>query len=146
GFAAQHRQLVAALRQAKATAADLPPRVPAAKVAAWSFSGGTPAQLGGMHKKTLHTAPDGSTWMFKPDKTGHGARAHAEAAASAAFHAAGVASVPVYVKKFGATTGSIQPLIGKSQQFPDSPASWSQADVDAIVRFHVASWMVGDHD
>jgi hypothetical protein len=146
GFVAQHRALVAALNQAKATAADVPSRPAAAEVASWTFGPGKAAHLGGVHSKSLHQAPDGSTWLFKPDSTLGGARAHAEAAASRAFHAAGIASVPVYVKTLEGKTGSIQPLIGKAHELPDSPGSWSQADVDAILRFHVASWMVGDHD
>lgn len=146
GFVAQHRALVEALNQAKATAADVPPRPAANEIASWTFGPGKAAHLGGMHSKSLHQAPDGSTWLFKPDKAHGGARAHAEAAASRAFHAAGIPSVPVYVKTMDGKTGSIQPLISHARELPDSPGSWSQADVDAIVRFHVAAWMVGDHD
>lgn len=146
GFVAKHRGLVEALQQAKGTAADLPPRHDPAAVASWDFGPGKEAALGGMHAKTLHQAPDGSTWMFKPDKHEKGARAHAEAAASQIFHAAGVASVPLYVTEINGKKGSIQPLIKGATHLSGGPSSWSQAEVDAIVRYHVAAWAVGDHD
>ncbi|MBO2448676.1 hypothetical protein J4573_16360 [Actinomadura barringtoniae] len=146
GFIAEHRALVAALNQAKATAADVPSRPAVTEIASWTFGPGKAAHLGGGHSKFLHQAPDGSTWLFKPDKSFGGARAHAEAAASRAFHTAGIPSVPVYVKTLGGKTGSVQPLISNAHELPDAPGSWSQADVDAMVRFHVAAWMVGDHD
>jgi len=145
-FASQHRALVNALQHSAATASDLPPRHDPSLVKTWTFGPGQAANLGGVHTKTLHTAPDGSTWMFKPDTTGKGARAHAEAAASAALAAAGVPSVPVYAHRLGNSMGSIQPMLSGASCLPAQPASWSQADADAIVRYHVAAWAVGDHD
>ncbi len=94
-FAAKHKQLVAALTHVKATTADLPSHIEASAVASFEFGKGKAAVLGGMHAKTIHTGPDGGNWLFKPDKQARGARAHAEAAASALLHAAGVPSVPV---------------------------------------------------
>jgi hypothetical protein len=85
GFAAKHKRLVAALTHAKATTADLPPRLDAGTVASFSFGKGTDAALGGMHAKTLHDGPGGGKWLFKPDKQAKGARAHA--VASALLHA-----------------------------------------------------------
>jgi hypothetical protein len=146
GFVAKHRGLVEALQQVKGTAADLPPRHDPAAVASWNFGPGTEAALGGMHSKTLHQAPDGSTWMFKPDKHEKGARAHAEAAASQIFQAGGVPSVPLYVTEINGKKGSIQPLIKGATHLTGGPSNWSQAEVDAIVRYHVAAWAVGDHD
>lgn len=145
-FAAKHLQVVAALKAHQAVAQDLPARPSQADIDDWSFGPGKSASLGGTHAKTLHAAPDGSMWLFKPDKTPGGARAHAEAAASEIFHRAGVPSVGVYVKKLGGKVGSVQPLVAGAAQLPADPASWSQADVDAIVRHHVAAWAVGDHD
>ncbi len=52
----------------------------------------------------------------------------------------------MYVKRLGGKVGSIQPLVAGATQLPADPGSWSQADVDSIVRYHVAAWAVGDHD
>lgn len=145
-FTAKHLQVVAALRAHRAVAQDLPVRPSQADVDGWSFGPGMPASLGGTHAKTLHEAPDGSMWLFKPDRGPAGARAHAEAAASEILHRAGVPSVGVYVKRLGGRVGSIQPLVAGATQLPQDPGSWSQADVDSIVRYHVAAWAVGDHD
>jgi hypothetical protein len=145
-FATKHNDLIAALQHAQATASDLPERIDPATVASWGFGPGSAAGLGGVHTKSVHAAPDGSTWMFKPDKTAGGARAHVEAAASAAFDAGGVPSVPVYATEINGQQGSIQPLLKGANDLSPTPSSWSQADVDAMVRAHVASWLVGDHD
>ncbi|MFP5319477.1 MAG: hypothetical protein ACLGI2_14445 [Acidimicrobiia bacterium] len=145
-FAAKHLAIVEALKGHQAIAADLPARLPPADVASWSFGAAKSANLGGGHAKTLHAAPDGSMWMFKPDKTGGGARAHAEAAASEIFSKVGVPSVPVYSRSIGGQPGSIQPLVSGATNLSADPKSWSQADVDSIVRYHVAAWAVGDHD
>ncbi len=144
GFATKHNNLMAALQHARATASDLPERLDA--VASWEFGPGSAANLGGVHTKSLHTAPDGSSWMFKPDKSYGGVRGHVEAAASAAFHAGGVPSVPVYATEINGQKGSIQPLLKGATNLSPHPGKWSQADVDAMVRTHVASWLVGDHD
>jgi hypothetical protein len=145
-FATKHLQVVAALKAHQAITADLPPRPGQSDVDGWSFGPGKAATLGGAHAKSVHAAPDGSLWLFKPDKTNHGARAHAEAAASEILHRVGVPSVGVYVKKVGGQLGSIQPLVSGATSLPSDPNSWSQAEVDAVVRYHVAAWAVGDHD
>jgi hypothetical protein len=78
------------------------------------FGTGKAAVLGEMHAKTVHAGPDGGTWLFKPDKQVRGARAHAEATASALLHAGGVPSVPVYAVTIGGKQGAAQPLIASS--------------------------------
>lgn len=145
-FAAKHLAIVESLKAHQAVAADLPPRPPASEVAAWSFGPAQASNLGGGHTKTLHAAPDGSMWMFKPDKTNGGARAHAEAQASEIFARVGVPSVAVYARSVGGKVGSIQPLVKGATPLSADPKSWSQADVDNLVRYHVAAWAVGDHD
>lgn len=145
-FATKHLQVVAALKAHQAITADLPPRPDQGDVDGWSFGPGKAATLGGAHAKSVHAAPDGTLWLFKPDKTNHGARAHAEAAASEILHRVGVPSVGVYVKKVGGQFGSIQPLVSGASSLPSDPKAWSQAEVDAVVRYHVAAWAVGDHD
>lgn len=146
GFAAKHKRLVAALAHAKATAADLPPRLDAGTVASFSFGTGTDADLGGIHAKSVHDGPGGGQWLFKPDKQAKGARAHAEAAASALLHAGGVPSVPVYAVKIDGKAGSVQPLLKGAKQISSDPKKWTQAEVDSVVRYHVAAWLAGDHD
>ena len=145
-WAAKHLQLVEALKHHTASTADLPARQDPAAVSGWAFTAAPVQSLGGAHSKSFHTAPDGTTWMFKPDKTGGGARAHAEAAASEVFAKVGVPSVPVYARTMGGKPGSIQPLLSGATNLGSSPSSWSQADVDAVVRYHVAAWACGDHD
>lgn len=141
-----HATLMAALTHAAASHHAVPTRLDDGAVAGWGFGPGTAANLGGVHAKTLHTGPDGNSWMFKPDKSFHGARAAAEASASKALAAVGVPSIPVYVASIGGKRGSVQPLMKGATHVTSSPSSWSQADVDAIVRYHVAAWAVGDHD
>jgi len=145
-FAAKHLQIVESLKAHQAVAADLPARPPASAVASWTFGAAKAAHLGGAHTKSLHAAPDGSLWMFKPDKTNAGARAHAEAAASEVFSRVGVPSVAVYSRSIHGKPGSIQPLVEGATTLSSDPKSWSQADVDNLVRYHVAAWAVGDHD
>lgn len=145
GFAAQKRNLVAALAQAGKTHGDLPARLDAAAIEKLIFGPGTAANLGGAHSKTLHQGSDGGTWLFKPDSTS-GWRASAEAAASAAHHAAGLPAVPVYARTVGGKSGVVQPLLTGSSPLSDKPAAWSQADIDGLVRAQVGAWMVGDHD
>jgi hypothetical protein len=145
-FSAKHLQVVAALKAHQAITADLPPRPTQSDVDGWSFGPGKVAALGGAHAKTVHAAPDGSLWLFKPDKTDRGARAHAEAAASELLHRVGVPSVGVYAKKLDGQVGSIQPLVSGATSLPSDPKEWSQAEIDSVVRYHVAAWAVGDHD
>ncbi|MCX5216206.1 hypothetical protein OG689_44530 [Kitasatospora sp. NBC_00240] len=145
-FNAKVQALVANLQQVKATAQDVPVRIDSDVVGSWDLGPGTAANLGGTYSKTLHSAPDGSSWLFKADHHGHGAIAHAEAAASHALSLGGVPAVPVYVKKVNGNSGSVQPMLKGATHFSSDPHSWSQTEVDAIVRSHVGSWLVGDHD
>lgn len=147
-FNANVQALMAAVQHAKATHQDLPARVDAKEVASWNFGSGTPASnLGGTYAKTLHAAPDGSQWLFKADHNHGGALGHTEAAASHMLSLGGVPTVPVYHhKKADGTAGSIQPLLKDAKPFTASPSQWTQAQVDAIVRSHVGSWLVGEHD
>lgn len=145
-WVAQHADLVAALKHHAASNSGLPQPMDSKVVAAWNFGKGTAAaHLGGTHSKSLHTGPDGKQWMFKRDSSG-GARAAAEANAAAVFHAAGLPAVPVYQSTVNGKRGSVQPLLTQASPFPGSPKSWSQADADAIVRYHVAAWAVSNHD
>jgi hypothetical protein len=144
-FSAKHQSIVAALKAHQAVTADLPPRPSQADVGSWSFGPGQSAALGGAHQKTLHAAPDGSMWLFKPDSTG-GARAAAEAAASQIYQRVGIPSVGVYERELAGLVGSIQPIVSGASNLSANPKSWSQSDIDAMVRMHVAVWGVGDHD
>ncbi|NBH06034.1 hypothetical protein GTY80_22625 [Amycolatopsis sp. SID8362] len=146
-FGRQHAQLVAALQQAQAAHAAIPKPMDAATVAAWDFGPGKPADLGGIHPKTLHTGPDGSTWMAKREGKPHGgAITHTEAAASRLAARAGLPVVPVYATKVDGQPVSVQPLVTGAKPISGSASSWSQADVDEIVRLHVTSWALGNHD
>ncbi|GLY38979.1 hypothetical protein Amsp01_050030 [Amycolatopsis sp. NBRC 101858] len=146
-FGAQHAQLVAALHQAQAAHAVVPKPLDPAAVAAWDFGTGTPAKLGGTHPKTLHTGPDGTTWIAKREGTSHGgANTQAEAAASRLVARAGLPAVPVYATKVEGKPVSVQPMLPGTKPMSGSPSSWSQADVDEIVRLHVTSWALGNHD
>ncbi len=145
-FAAKHKALVAALQMAGAASSDLPKRVETSQVAAMSFGPAQSAALGGAHSKSLHQGPDGGMWLFKPDKHTGGARAAAEAAASHALDLGGVPSVPVYQKTIDGQPGCIQPMVKGAKTLGGSPSSWTQGQVDSIVRYHVGAWLVGDHD
>ncbi|WP_435059811.1 hypothetical protein [Streptomyces sp. bgisy060] len=147
-FNANVQAMMAAVQHAKATNQDLPARFDAKEVASWTFGPGTTASnLGGTYAKTVHTAPDGSQWMFKADHNHGGALGHTEAAASHVLSLGGVPAVPVYHhKKADGTAGSIQPLLKDAKPFTSSPSQWTQSQVDAIVRSHVGSWFVGEHD
>ncbi|MEU1812993.1 hypothetical protein [Micromonospora aurantiaca (nom. illeg.)] len=143
--AAQHN-LVSALKHAAASSSGLPGWVDAQAVKNWDFGTGTSASgLGGTHHKSFHQGPDGGTWLFKTDATG-GGQAAAESAAARILHAAGQPTVPVYRATLGGKTGSIQPMLPGAVTFEGHPGQWSQADADAIVRYHVAAWVVGNHD
>lgn len=139
-------QLKAKLRSHQALASDLPSPVATSVVAGHDWGTGTTFSAGS-HESTLHTGPDGGQWMFKPDKSANGARAHAEAAANTICRRVGIASVQVEVVDIGGRRGAIQPLVpGATQLSHQTPSSWTQTDVDAAVAMHVASWAVGDHD
>lgn len=146
GWVSGQQQLLAALQHAAASSAALPPRHADTEVASWTFAAASVGPLGGSHTKSVHAAPDGSMWMFKPDTSTGGARAHAEATASKALAAVGLPSIPVYTKTIGGNTGSLQPLMPGAKDLSPDPGTWSQPDVDAIVRYHVAAWAIGDHD
>ncbi|MFI6031368.1 hypothetical protein [Amycolatopsis magusensis] len=146
-FGAQHAQLVHALRQAQATHAALPKYLNPDAVTSWDFGQGQPANLGGTHPKTLHTGPDGATWLAKREGTPRGgAVTQAEAAASRLAAKAGQPAVPVYATKVNGKHVSVQPLLSGAKEMTPSPSSWSQTDVDAVVRLHVTSWVIGNHD
>ena len=144
-FADKQQSIVSALKAHQAVMADLPPRPSQSDVQSWAFGPGQSSALGGAHQKTLHAAPDGSMWLFKPDSSG-GARAAAESAASQIYQRAGVPSVGVYSRQIGGKVGSIQPIVSGASNLSANPKTWSQSDVDAMVRLHVAAWGVGDHD
>ncbi|KOV42357.1 hypothetical protein [Streptomyces sp. H036] len=147
-FNANIQAMIAQVQQAKATSQDVPAYVDAKEVAGWTFGPGTKASnLGGTYAKTVHSAPDGSQWMFKADHNHGGALGHTEAAASHVLSLGGVPAVPVYHhKKADGTAGSIQPLLKDAKPFTSSPSQWTQSQVDAIVQSHVGSWFVGEHD
>ncbi|MEU0489981.1 hypothetical protein ABZ249_12190 [Nocardiopsis sp. NPDC006139] len=146
-FGGHHAKLVDALKHFNGAALDVPKPVDAKVVTAHDFGHGTSATgLGGVHSKSLHTGPDGGQWLFKPDKKTGGARAEAEAAASQVFQTAGVSAVPVYTAKVGGHTGAVQPMVKGASALAPDPKAWTQADVDHLVRAHVAQWLVGDHD
>jgi hypothetical protein len=147
GFGAQHAKLVHALAQHASVSAEVPKAVDPKVVAAHDFGTGTSAAaMGGMHTKSVHTGPDGGKWLFKPDKKGGGARAAAEVAASRIYQAAGLPSVPVYTATVAGKAGVVQPLVKNAAPLVAIASSWTQAEVDSIVRQHVASWVMGDHD
>src|SRR3569833_2307577 len=146
-FGMQHAQLVAALQQAQAAHTAVPKLLDPAAVAAWDFGTGEQAKLGGTHPKTLHTGPDGTTWIAKREsKPPAGAITHAAAAASRLAARAGLPAVPVYATKVGGNPVSVQPLLPGAKPMSGTPADWSQADVDEVVRLHVTSWALGNHD
>lgn len=147
-FNANIQALMAEVQHAKATSQDVPARIDAKEVAGWTFGPGTKASnLGGTYAKTVHEAPDGSKWLFKVDHNHGGALGHTEAAASHVLSLGGVPSVPVYHhKQADGTAGSMQPLLQGAKPFTSSPSQWTQSQVDAIVRSHVGSWYISEHD
>lgn len=146
GFSAKKAALKDKLAHYAASVSALPPRQPQSKVEAMALTPGKAMSVGGAHAKSFYNGPGQTTWMFKPDKTNQGARAHAEAAASEIMHQTGIPSVPVYTRTIKGKKGSVQPFLEHSNQIDSSPSSWSQPDVDAMVRYHVAAWATGDHD
>ncbi|CPV65975.1 Uncharacterised protein [Mycobacteroides abscessus] len=140
---AKQKQTVAALRHQVASLSDMPARPAASDVASWNFAKGPEMSLGGMHSKSVRTAPDGSLWMFKELKENY---AVSEAGANGILHRVGIPTVPVYPHKIGAQSGTVQPLMKGASTFSSDPQKWSQGDVDAIVRYHAAAWVIGDHD
>ncbi|GAA4554550.1 hypothetical protein [Amycolatopsis samaneae] len=146
-FGAQHAAMLSALQHAKAAHSAVGQPLDAATVAAWDFGTGTPASLGGTQPKTLHTGPDGETWLAKRESVPRGgALTHTEAAASRMLTRAGLPAVPVYATTIDGKPAAVQPLLTGVTEMAATPSSWSQADVDAIVRLHVTSWALGNHD
>ncbi|MBE8519398.1 hypothetical protein ILP97_18105 [Amycolatopsis sp. H6(2020)] len=146
-FGQQHAQLVAALRHAQAAHTAVPRPLDPSVVVAWDFGAGQPANLGGIHPKSLHTGPDGGMWIAKGEGTPRGgAVTHAEAAASRLAARAGLPAVPVYATTIEGKPVSVQPMLTGAKPMSGGPSSWSQADVDEVVRLHVASWALGNHD
>lgn len=146
-FGRQHAEMLSALKQAKAALSALPKPFDAAAVAAWDFGAGKAAHLGGTHPKTLHTGPDGKPWLAKGEATPRGgAVIEAEAATSRALQRAGLPVVPVFATKVNGKSASVQPMLVGATEMSSNPATWSQTDVDEIVRLHVASWALGNHD
>ncbi|MGH9066651.1 MAG: hypothetical protein ACRD0J_04050 [Acidimicrobiales bacterium] len=145
-FSAKKSALMAKIAHHVASARVLPPRRAQADVDGLALSPVKDRTVGGSHEKRFFRDADNREWMFKPDKTNGGARGHAEAAASVILAQAGIPTVPVYTRKADGKLGSIQPMVDNTGNLPSTPSSWSQADVDAIVRLHVAAWAVGDHD
>ncbi|WP_410599806.1 hypothetical protein [Amycolatopsis sp. lyj-90] len=146
-FGRQHAEMLSALKQTKAALSALPKSVDPAAVAAWDFGTGKPAKLGGTHPKTLHTGPDGKPWLAKGEATSRGgAVIEAEAATSRALERAGLPVVPVFATKVNGKPASVQPMLVGATEMSSNPSTWSQTDIDDIVRLHVASWALGNHD
>jgi hypothetical protein len=126
--------------------AVIPERPSQAEVTSLALEPTSAPVSGGAHSKSFFKDEKDRVWMYKPDHSGKGARATAEAVASEVFHRVGLPSVPVYTRTVGGHKGSIQPIVPHTGTLSSSPSSWSQTDVDAMVRYHVASWICGDHD
>lgn len=137
--------LKAKLKAKQQLAAELPPPPTAAAVTEHDWGKGTPFSKGS-HESSVHTGPDGGKWMFKPDKSANGARAHAEAAATSVYRSVGVPGPTAHVASIGGRTGTVQPLVAGASTVEPNPSGWSQNDIDSIVQLHVAAWAVGDHD
>ena len=144
-FSGKLGTLTAKLKAHQQITADLPARTDTASVDGHQWGSGE-SWSKGSHESSLHKGPNGQDWMFKPDKSAKGARAHAESAASNVFHRVGVPGVDVHVATIGNRTGAIQPLVKGASNLSGDSSSWSQTDVDSMVRLHVAAWAVGDHD
>lgn len=144
-WAGKHAQLVAALQVHANLSSEIPTARPASEIAKLTLGKAQPASVGGMHQKNFHEDGHGGLWLHKPDST-KGARAHAEAAAARLHNLAGVRTPPVYVRAVEGKLGSLQPWLAGAEPLGQTPGAWSQTDVDAIVRFHVAAWACGNHD
>jgi hypothetical protein len=146
-FGAKQAAMAQGLQSLAAALNAMPDRPSKEEVAGLKLTETSAPVSGGAHSKAFYKDEKGRVWMFKPDNSGGGARATAEAAASELFHRVGLPSVPVYSRKVGShKKGSLQPIVNGTKNLESSPTSWSQADVDSMVRYHVASWMAGDHD
>ena len=144
-FAEKQASMAAALTHLASAHAVIPDRPSAQEVSELSLAPTSAPVHGGAHAKSFYHDPEGRVWMFKPDSSG-GARASSEAVAADLLHQAGLPAVPVYRRNVGGKPGSIQPIVSHSGTLDPHPSGWSQEDVDAMVRIHVASWLCGDHD
>ncbi len=146
-FARKRSAMAAGLQHLAAALAVIPDRPTKAEVATLKLTDTAAPVSGGIHPKKFFSDGKGRTWMFKTAGAEAGAaRAAAEEAASEIFRRVGLPSVPVYRHALHGHEGSIQPIVAHSGTVNPQPQSWSQADIDAMVRYHVASWVVGDHD
>jgi hypothetical protein len=143
GFAEKRSQMAAGLQHLAAAMAATADRPTPGEVQNLKLTPTSAPVHGGAHSKQFFTDEKGRVWMFKPSVP---ARAAAEQAAADLFHRAGLPAVPVFAHKVSGKSGSLQPIVPHTGTVDPHPGSWSQGDVDAMVRFHVASWMVGDHD
>ena len=143
GFAEKRSQMAAGLQHLAAAMAATADRPTPGEVQNLKLTPTSAPVAGGAHSKQFFTDEKGRVWMFKPAVP---ARAAAEQAAADLFHRAGLPAVPVFAHKVSGKSGSLQPIVPHTGTVDPHPGSWSQNDVDAMVRFHVASWMVGDHD
>lgn len=126
----------------------IPARLTEGDLGSMGFTPAPNPGLGGMHSKDFYADDQGRTWMAKRYKSATGGasvRCATEAAASAIMGKA-VPTVPVYQHTVGGAVAAMQPLIQHAGPISTDASTYSQADVDAIVRMHVATWMVGDHD
>lgn len=136
-------------KHTKASYDALPERLPTEVVEGTTFTSAPNPGLGGMHSKDFFKDPAGNTWMLKPYANAQGgseARGAAETAASQALQAGGIPAVPVYHATINGKRGAMQPLIKNSGTISADPSTYSQSDVDSVVRMHVGTWLIGDHD
>ncbi|HLH47126.1 MAG TPA: hypothetical protein VKV25_08205, partial [Acidimicrobiales bacterium] len=133
GFAERKSRLFAGLKHLASSVRSLPARPSAAEVATLELHPIDAPVTGGAHTKYFYADSKGRQWMFKPSSP---SRAVTEQVAAEMLHRVGMPAVPVYAHQVGSKTGSIQPLVAHSGTIPPDPASWSQDDVDAMVRLH----------
>lgn len=123
------------------------PRVGADEFKTLTFSFKQEAKdLGGVHTKYIYADQKGREWLFKPDKYSGGAVAEAESAASRIARRVGQPAVDVYVTETPKGKGSIQPFIKDAKKLGPDPTKYSPAQVRALVREHVLSWALSEHD
>lgn len=135
------------LSQGLAARADIPARDDA-KIAAMQFTEvGGPGVSGGSHSTSGLVGEDGSKWFGKPyGSSGSKARVAAEAVASQVKEDLGVETVPVYARNVNGKPMAVQPIVEGSQTLTPDVGDLGQAEVNTVVRNHVADWLVGDHD
>lgn len=104
------------------------------------------SDLGGVHTKYIYADQKGREWLFKPDKHSGGVVAEAEAAASRVAKRVGQPALDVYVTETPHGKGSIQPFVKDAEKLGPDPTKYSPAQVRALVREHVVSWALSEHD